>query len=56
MKSTSIISKIKINIKYDILDMYINFGKYEKKMFATGDLCQHEARGLTNFPSAILYH
>lgn len=31
MKSTSIISKIKINIKYDILDMYINFDKYEKK-------------------------
>lgn len=57
MKSTSIISKIKINIKYDILDMYINFGKYEKKkMFATGDLCQNEARGLTNFPSPIHYH
>lgn len=31
MKLISIIFKIKINIKYDILDMYINFGKYEKK-------------------------
>lgn len=39
MKLISIIFKIKINIKYDILDMYINFGKYEKKMFVIGDLC-----------------